>query len=146
MKISVCGYLAGNLSFTNPSSPKQTLMNYYLEVLKKYTLFTGRARRAEYWYFVLFNFIISIALTFLGQAINFSLFGSLYSLAVFLPSLAVAVRRMHDVNKSGWFILIPIYNLILLCTDGTPGPNEYGPDPKGRGAENNAFALGVEQY
>ena len=55
---------------------------------------------------------------------------TIYSLAVFVPSIAVGVRRMHDVNKSGWYCLIPIYNLILACTEGTPGSNEYGPDPK----------------
>ncbi|MBM3920822.1 MAG: DUF805 domain-containing protein [Sphingomonadales bacterium] len=61
---------------------------------------------------------------------GFELIGTLYSLAVLLPSLAVAVRRMHDVGKSGWFILIPIYNLILACTDSQVGENEYGSNPK----------------
>jgi uncharacterized membrane protein YhaH (DUF805 family) len=51
-------------------------------------------------------------------------------LAIFIPSIAVGVRRMHDVGKSGWFLLIPIYNLILACTDGVQGDNEYGADPK----------------
>lgn len=55
---------------------------------------------------------------------------TVYSLAVLVPSIAVAVRRMHDVNKSGWFILIPIYNLILAVTEGDKGSNQYGPDPK----------------
>jgi uncharacterized membrane protein YhaH (DUF805 family) len=107
-------------------------MNYYLEVLKKYAQFTGRSRRSEYWYFVLFNFIITMVLFGIGMAIGFPAFYNIYSLATLIPYIAVAVRRMHDVNKSGWFILIPIYNLILLCTDGTSGDNEYGPDPKGR--------------
>jgi uncharacterized membrane protein YhaH (DUF805 family) len=67
--------------------------------------------------------------------------GGLISLALFIPGIAVAVRRMHDVGKSGWFILIPIYNLILAVTEGQRGPNEYGEDPKG------ALASGsVEQY
>lgn len=105
-------------------------MNYYIKVLQNYANFNGRARRSEYWYFVLFNFLISIVLGFIGGAIGFELIGTLYSLAVLLPSLAVAVRRMHDVGKSGWFILIPIYNLILACTDSQVGENEYGPNPK----------------
>jgi uncharacterized membrane protein YhaH (DUF805 family) len=107
-------------------------IDYFTGVLKQYTVFTGRARRAEYWWFTLFNTLISYALTFTGVfVLHISWLGSLYSLAVLLPSLGVAIRRMHDVNKSGWFILIPIYNLILLVTPGTVGPNEYGPDPKG---------------
>ncbi|MDB5155971.1 MAG: yhaH [Mucilaginibacter sp.] len=107
-------------------------MNYYLSVLKNYALFTGRARRSEYWYFALFSIIISIILMVIGRAIGFIGLYNIYSLAVLIPSIAVGVRRMHDVNKSGWFIIVPIYNLILACTDGTPGDNNYGPDPKGR--------------
>ncbi len=61
---------------------------------------------------------------------EFTMLGTIYSLAVFIPSIAVAVRRMHDVGKSGWFILIPIYNLILACTNGESGENKYGTDPK----------------
>jgi uncharacterized membrane protein YhaH (DUF805 family) len=107
-------------------------MNYYLEVLKKYTLFSGRARRKEYWMFVLFNFIVSFVLGLVdGALFGHQAISAVYSLAVLIPSIAVSVRRMHDVDKSGWFILIPIYNLILAVTEGTRGPNEYGPDPKG---------------
>ena len=105
-------------------------MNYYFTVLSKYFVFKGRARRSEYWYFVLFNCIIAFALGFIGIYTGTELLGNIYSLAVLFPSLAVGVRRMHDVNKSGWFILIPIYNLILACTEGTRGENEYGDDPK----------------
>jgi uncharacterized membrane protein YhaH (DUF805 family) len=107
-------------------------MNYYLAVLKNYANFNGRARRSEYWYFALFSTIISLILTYAGAAAGTSMLGNIYSLAVLIPSIAVGVRRMHDVGKSGWFVLIPIYNLILACTDGTPGDNEYGTDPKGR--------------
>ena len=107
-------------------------MNYYFEVLKKYAQFNGRARRSEYWYFTLFNVIIAVILMIAGTAMRFPLLNSIYSLAVLIPGLAVGVRRMHDVNKSGWYIIIPIYNLILACTDGTSGDNEYGEDPKGR--------------
>lgn len=105
-------------------------MNWYLAVLKKYAEFNGRARRSEYWYFFLFNLIISVVLGVIGGVIHFKYIGNLYSLAVLLPGLAVGIRRMHDVGKSGWFILIPIYNIILAATEGTKGDNEYGPDPK----------------
>jgi uncharacterized membrane protein YhaH (DUF805 family) len=105
-------------------------MNWYLKVLQNYVNFEGRARRSEYWYFFLFNVIISVVLTLIGNAVHFAWLANIYSLAVLLPSIAVAIRRMHDVGKSGWFCLIPIYNLVLACTPGTVGDNEYGPDPK----------------
>ncbi len=101
-----------------------------MKVLQNYATFSGRARRSEYWYFVLFNVIISFALAFAGNAIGIQGIDSIYSLAVLIPSIAVGVRRMHDVGKSGWFLLIPIYNLILAITPGTVGDNEYGADPK----------------
>jgi uncharacterized membrane protein YhaH (DUF805 family) len=110
-------------------------MNYFLDAIKnKYAQFNGRARRAEYWQFFLFNIIISVVLNVIVRATGSMLIagvGSLVSLALLIPGIAVAIRRMHDVNKSGWFILIPIYNLILAVTPGIVGPNEYGPDPKG---------------
>jgi len=105
-------------------------MKWYLLVLKKYAVFEGRSRRSELWYFVLFDILIAMAVLFISQFLRFQIIYTLYSLAVLIPSIAVAVRRMHDVNKSGWFILIPIYNLILYCTAGTEGPNKYGSDPK----------------
>jgi uncharacterized membrane protein YhaH (DUF805 family) len=105
-------------------------MKWFLEVLKKYAVFEGRARRKEYWYFALFFFLFAILVLFISVAIRFPLLYTIFVLALLIPSLAVGIRRMHDVNKSGWFILIPIYNLILYCTPGTRGPNQYGPDPK----------------
>ena len=115
-------------------------MNWYLKVLKNYAVFSGRARRTEYWMYTLFNFIILIALLAGLGAIDPDL-GMLayyiYAFATFLPSLAVAIRRLHDVNKSGWMILVSlipfiggIWLLILMCTNGTSGPNDYGEDPK----------------
>jgi len=107
-------------------------MNYYLKVLKQYADFNGRARRKEYWMFFLFNIIVSFGLGLIdGVLFQRQAISALYSLVVLVPSIAVAVRRVHDVGKSGWFILIPIYNLILVCTEGEPRTNEYGPDPKG---------------
>ena len=106
-------------------------MNWYFEVLKKYAQFNGRARRKEYWYFALFSAIVSIILRLIGLYAGVTFLYTLYSLAVLIPSIAVGVRRMHDINKSGWFIIIPIYNLILACQNGDMGPNQYGEDPKG---------------
>jgi uncharacterized membrane protein YhaH (DUF805 family) len=105
-------------------------MNYYFKVLQNYAIFSGRARRSEYWYFTLFNVIIAFVLGFIGGLMKTTVLSNIYTLAVLIPGIAVAVRRMHDVGKSGWFILIPIYNLILACTDGVKGDNEYGADPK----------------
>jgi uncharacterized membrane protein YhaH (DUF805 family) len=105
-------------------------MNYYLKVLQNYATFSGRARRSEYWYFFLFNIIISFVLSFVGGLSNTSIISLIYALAVFIPSIAVGIRRMHDVGKSGWFLLIPIYNLILACTEGQQGNNKWGQNPK----------------
>jgi uncharacterized membrane protein YhaH (DUF805 family) len=107
-------------------------MNWYLMVLKKYADFNGRSRRKEYWMFVLFNMITQYGLMAILALISPKLIMVVYVyvFAVLIPSLAVAIRRMHDVGKSGWYILIPIYNLVLACTDSEPGTNEYGPNPK----------------
>jgi uncharacterized membrane protein YhaH (DUF805 family) len=106
-------------------------MNYYLSVLSNYAQFNGRARRSEYWYFALFNGIISVILMIIDEAAGTpDVIRGIYSLVVLIPSIAVTVRRMHDVGKSGWFCLIPIYNFVLACTEGDEGTNEYGPDPK----------------
>jgi len=106
-------------------------MNWYLEVLKKFAVFNGRARRKEYWMFILFNTMFSIVFSLVDTLlIGNEITSNLYSLVVLVPSIAVGIRRMHDVGKSGWFILIPIYNLILALREGDKGDNEYGKDPK----------------
>lgn len=111
-------------------------MKWYISVLKNYAVFEGRAHRKEYWMFVLFNLIIVIVITAVEGAMRHLPPGqtgpvsALYQLAVFIPSIAVAIRRMHDTDRTGWWILIPIVGLIILCFDGTKGPNQYGPDPK----------------
>lgn len=111
-------------------------MNWYIKVLKQYAVFNGRARRKEYWMFFLFNIIIVMILGFIEGIANInptsddSILANIYKLAILIPSIAVGVRRMHDVGKSGWFLLIPIYNFILAVTDGDKGSNEYGADPK----------------
>jgi uncharacterized membrane protein YhaH (DUF805 family) len=95
-------------------------MNYYLNVLKNYATFSGRARRSEYWYFILFNSIIAFAIGFVSGLLRINMLSIIYTLFILIPSIAVAVRRMHDVGKSGWFLLIPIYNFVLACTEGIP--------------------------
>lgn len=105
-------------------------MIWFLAVLKKYAIFEGRARRKEYWYFALFSFLFTFLFAFISVYFNNLSLYYIFVLSIFIPSIAVGVRRMHDVNKSGWYILIPIYNLILYCTAGTEGPNQYGSDPK----------------
>jgi len=112
-------------------------MNWYLEVLRKYTVFTGRARRSEYWYFVLFNFLNSILtsmmdLTFglYNPETGYGVINTIYAALVLVPAIAVGVRRMHDVGKSGWYFLIPLYNIFLAVRPGDTGENKYGTDPK----------------
>jgi uncharacterized membrane protein YhaH (DUF805 family) len=100
-------------------------MKYYLKVLQNYATFSGRARRSEFWYFLLFNLIIAFALGFVSQQLV-----NLYAIAILVPSIAVGVRRMHDVGLNGWIILIPIYNLVIASHDGIKGNNEYGADSK----------------
>jgi uncharacterized membrane protein YhaH (DUF805 family) len=114
-------------------------MHWYLEVLKKYAVFSGRARRMEYWMFLLINFIVEIVLVAIEGLLGSSYFVlySLYCLAVLIPSIAVAVRRLHDTNRSGWWLLINLIPLIgwiifivFAVQDSQPGTNQYGPNPK----------------
>ena len=113
-------------------------MSWYLEVLKKYAVFSGRARRAEYWYFLLFNLIVVVVLSIIDAAAGTNpLLSGIYTLAVLLPSIGVAIRRLHDTGRSGWWILIalvPLVGAIVLLVfyvqDSSAGVNEYGPNPK----------------
>jgi len=127
-------------------------MNWYLKVIKNYAGFGGRARRKEYWMFALFNLIFIVVAGIVdnilgttfkmdmgGQSVNlhYGYFYILYALAVLIPGLAVAVRRLHDVGKSGWMLLISlipivgaIWLLVLVVTNSKPGENKYGPNPK----------------
>ncbi len=92
----------------------------------KYVDFTGRARRSEYWFFVLFYAIVSSAASIIDFSLSRDIMSNLVDLAFLFPLLGVAVRRMHDVGKSGWFILIPIYNIVLFAQDSDPAPNQFG--------------------
>ena len=119
-------------------------MNWFLAAVKKYAVFEGRARRKEYWFFILFYMIIIFVLAFIdGMTGNLSaeagmgLFSGIFMLAMLIPSISVSVRRLHDTDHSGWWYwiaLIPLVGAIVLLvffvTDGTVGQNQYGPDPK----------------
>ena len=105
----------------------------------KYATFTGRARRSEYWFFALFNVIVSIISSAIDRAIpgDIQIVGTIVGLALLVPGLAVGARRLHDTGRSGWWQLIglvPLVGVILLivwfATDGHPGPNQHGPSPK----------------
>src|SRR3712207_18440 len=107
---------------------------------RNYAVFEGRARRSEYWWFFLFNVLMQGATGLVDAALfgddSVGLVNGLYSLAVLLPGLAVAVRRLHDVDRSGWWLLIsfiPVIGIVLLIVwfsqKGDAGPNRFGPDP-----------------
>jgi uncharacterized membrane protein YhaH (DUF805 family) len=128
-------------------------MKWYFRVLKKYATFNGRARRKEYWMFVFSNIFVSLGIALLAGIIGLivariqfgdgrsasvmnmaTVIGGLasiaYSLTVLIPSIAVAVRRMHDTGRSGWWIFFPLINFILLFVASQPAENKYGPNPK----------------
>ncbi|MFI2811853.1 MULTISPECIES: DUF805 domain-containing protein [Microbulbifer] len=119
-------------------------MNWYLAALQKYAVFRGRARRKEYWYFVLFNILISLVLGAVDSATGMfhpetglGTVSGIYALLVLVPSIAVTVRRLHDTGRSGWWFLlalIPVLGTIVLLVfmllDSEPGRNEYGTNPK----------------
>jgi len=120
-------------------------MSWYLEVLKKYARFDGRAGKKEYWYFSLFSFIIIIVLSVIDMmtgtfnvTVGLGLLGGIYTLAVSIPGIAVSVRRLHDTDRSGLWLLINaipligvIVFLVFTAQAGTPGDNQYGSNPKG---------------
>jgi uncharacterized membrane protein YhaH (DUF805 family) len=119
-------------------------MNYALQPLKKYADFSGRARRKEFWLYYLCLMVATIIVTIFDMVVgtydyqySVGLFYVIFSLGVFIPTLAVSVRRLHDTDRRGWWyllIFIPILGglalLVLFCLNGTEGPNRFGPDPK----------------
>jgi uncharacterized membrane protein YhaH (DUF805 family) len=115
-------------------------MEWYIKVLENYAVFEGRARRMEYWMFVLVNLFISIGIGLVQGLLGLGeIIGSLYGLAIFIPALAVTMRRLHDSGRSGWWVLlylIPILGtlvlLLFMCFEGDHGSNDYGPDPISR--------------
>ena len=120
-------------------------MNWFVLALKKYAVFSGRSQRSEYWFFVLFYLIIYIVLAVLDALLGtfksgtqIGLLSGVFSLAIIVPSIAVAARRLHDTDRSGWWqllVLIPLIGVIVLIVflaqDSKPGENKYGPSPKG---------------
>ena len=119
-------------------------MDWYLEVLKKYAVFEGRAGRKEYWFFILFNILISMALGYvdwltgnINPETGLGILSGIYALGVMIPGMAVSVRRLHDTDRSGWWLLItfvPVIGAIVffyfMVLDSNPETNEYGPLPK----------------
>lgn len=120
-------------------------LNWYLTALKQYATFEGRARRREYWYFALGNFVAIVGLSIVDMMIGtfdekaeIGLLSGLYTLAVFIPGIAVSVRRLHDTDRSGWWLLIALVPLVgwlvmlvFACLDSQPGGNRFGTNPKG---------------
>ena len=113
-------------------------MNGYLATLKKYADFSARARRTEYWLFFLFNLVIAMLLGVVDYVLGTpGIIGMIFALAILIPSIAVAVRRLHDTDRSGWWLLmafIPIIGtivlLIFMVLDSNPGNNRFGANPK----------------
>jgi uncharacterized membrane protein YhaH (DUF805 family) len=131
------------LTASDWASGKGDNMNWYLEVLRKYAVFSGRARRKEYWMFFLFNLIIFFVLGLIegflriAPQISGSVLATIYALGVLIPGIAVGVRRLHDTNRSGWWLLISLVPLIgaivilvFMVQDSQPGDNQYGQNPK----------------
>lgn len=113
--------------------------------LSNYVGFEGRARRSEYWFFYLFNLAVAFAAYLLSQLLKTNAISTIVTLALLLPGLSVSVRRLHDVGKKGWYLLmvfVPVVGAILvlvkLCTEGDAGPNVFGPDPKNRAGYTQA--------
>lgn len=113
--------------------------DYYLEAFRKYAVFDGRARRKEFWFFALFNLIVSLIIKSVEEPMGMTgMLSGVYVLATFIPVIALSVRRLHDTGRSGWWILINaipvagwIAYIIFAFTDSSAGENQYGPNPKG---------------
>lgn len=130
-------------------------MDHYVNAFKKYLEFSGRARRAEYWSFFIVNMVATFALTLMdviggtfSKTLGIGLFAGVFSLFILLPSIAVGVRRLHDTNRSAWWLLLalvplvgPLALIVIYCLDGTPGENEYGADPKATAPEAPAYPV-----
>jgi|688.fasta_scaffold869316_2 uncharacterized membrane protein YhaH (DUF805 family) len=100
-------------------------------IVDNYANFNGRARRKEYWFFILFYYVLYFLFFGLAYTVSFfAIFNIIMALGLLIPSIAVTIRRMHDSGKSGWFMLVPFYNLYLVLKSGDVGSNQYGEDPK----------------
>ncbi|HEX5558575.1 MAG TPA: DUF805 domain-containing protein [Gaiellales bacterium] len=110
-------------------------MHWYTDVIRQYAVFDGRATRPQYWWFALINAVISLVLRLAIPGAGL-IISELYGLAVLLPSIGVAIRRLHDTNRTGWWILVVlipvvgwVWLIVLLARPGDTGPNQYGPPP-----------------
>jgi uncharacterized membrane protein YhaH (DUF805 family) len=114
----------------NASAPPRTFGEAIKVCISKYVDFSGRASRSEFWYFILFTLTGSFVTGFIDGILfpynELALMESLFSLMVFLPSIAVSIRRMHDINRVGWWILLPLVNIVFYCLKGHSEPNKYG--------------------
>ncbi|MHA7109695.1 DUF805 domain-containing protein [Sunxiuqinia elliptica] len=112
-------------------------MNWYLKVLQQYAILSGRAGRKEFWMFALFNLVISIAASVIDSVMGtWGIIGGIYVLLVLIPALAVSARRLHDIGKSGWMLLVgfipiigAIWLIVLWASEGQPDSNQYGEKP-----------------
>jgi uncharacterized membrane protein YhaH (DUF805 family) len=103
----------------------------YINAWKTAFIFKGRVRRKTYWYFILAHVIITIILAIVDQAMrNGDVISTLYSIAILVPAISMGVKRMHDVGKCGWWIIVPFVNLYYAVKDSDQNMNEYGPSPK----------------
>lgn len=94
-------------------------------VFSKYATAKGRATRSEYWWFYLFNVLVSLGATLMDYVMGTSVFAFVWSLVVLVPNICVGIRRLHDINRSGWWIIVPIVNIVMLLMPSDPNPNEY---------------------
>lgn len=126
-----CGAQQASQNIETAESAGGFIKTWYFDVFKKYAVFSGRARRKEHWMFFLINFIIAVVIGIVSSLIGANdALSNFYSLATLLPSIAVGVRRLHDTNRSGWWLLLPIVNIVFLALDGQPGNNRFGSNPK----------------
>ncbi len=106
-------------------------MKYFIDAIKKYGKSEGRTSRKAYWMFYLFSFLFAFGAGFIDGFFGlgteeYGVLGTIYNLFILVPTITAGVRRMHDVGKNGWYLLIPIYNIVLLATKGSPEKNKYG--------------------
>lgn len=101
--------------------------DWFIVALKRYVEFKGRSSRAEFWYFVLFLVIFSAVSEIIDGIFRTNIFNPIVSVVLFIPNISVAVRRLHDIDRSGWWWLFPIVNLIFFCQKGDASTNRFGP-------------------
>ena len=104
--------------------------DWFIVAIKRYAEFEGRSRRREFWYFQLFLILAQFVAGFCDGLLHTPILGAITNLALFIPSIAVGVRRLHDTNRSGWWCLLPIVNIVFWAQDSDPSENRFGPPVK----------------